>query len=173
MSFLRDPLWSPYVVGVGIGLINILAFLLSNKPLGCSTSFSRTSGMIENIATGGKASEKPYYQKIVLKIEWQWMLVIGIFIGALLSAVLSGTFKLSWTPGLWIHYFGETPVVRVLVALAGGILMGLGARWAGGCTSGHGISGTAQLAVSGWIAAVCFFAGGILTAILIFNVFAG
>ena len=50
--------------------------------------------------------------------------------------------------------------------------MGIGARWGSGCTSGHGISGTAQLAVSGWIAAVCFFAGGILTAVLIFNVFA-
>ena len=48
------------------------------------------------------------------------------------------------------------------------------ARWAGGCTSGHGISGTLQLAVSSWIAAGCFFIGGIATAMLIFKVlFAG
>jgi hypothetical protein len=50
--------------------------------------------------------------------------------------------------------------------------LGLGARWAGGCTSGHGISGTLQLAVSSWVAAGCFFAGGILTAKLIFKVIA-
>jgi hypothetical protein len=42
--------------------------------------------------------------------------------------------------------------------------MGFGARWAGGCTSGHGISGTLQLAVSGWLAVVAFFASGGLTA---------
>jgi hypothetical protein len=51
--------------------------------------------------------------------------------------------------------------------------MGLGARWANGCTSGHGISGTLQLAVSSWLAAVCFFIGGIATAQLIFRVFGG
>jgi uncharacterized protein len=55
------------------------------------------------------------------------------------------------------------------VALAGGILLGLGARWAGGCTSGHGISGTLQLSVASWVAAACFFAGGILVAGLIYG----
>jgi hypothetical protein len=46
----------------------------------------------------------------------------------------------------------------------------MGARWAGGCTSGHGISGTLQLAVSSWLAAAAFFAGGIITAIFLFRV---
>jgi hypothetical protein len=49
--------------------------------------------------------------------------------------------------------------------------MGVGARWAGGCTSGHGISGTLQLAVSSWVAVVCFFIGGVGTAMLIFKAF--
>ena len=48
--------------------------------------------------------------------------------------------------------------------------MGFGARWAGGCTSGHGISGMLQLAVSSWLAATSFFVGGIATAMLIFKV---
>jgi uncharacterized membrane protein YedE/YeeE len=47
--------------------------------------------------------------------------------------------------------------------------MGFGARWAGGCTSGHGISGVLQLAVSGLISAACFFAGGIATAFLLYG----
>jgi uncharacterized membrane protein YedE/YeeE len=61
-------------------------------------------------------------------------------------------------------------VTRVAVALLGGVLLGIGARWAGGCTSGHGISGTLQLAVSSWIAAACFFIGGIAAAFFIFRV---
>jgi uncharacterized membrane protein YedE/YeeE len=61
------------------------------------------------------------------------------------------------------------PALRLAIALLGGILLGLGARWAGGCTSGHGISGTLQLALSSWVAAICFFAGGILVAGLMYG----
>jgi len=53
----------------------------------------------------------------------------------------------------------------------GGVILGMGARWAGGCTSGHGISGTLQLAVSSWLAVICFFIGGIVTAMVIYRVF--
>jgi uncharacterized protein len=58
----------------------------------------------------------------------------------------------------------------VIVALLGGIILGFGARWSDGCTSGHGISGTLQLAVSSWIFSVCLFVGGILAAQIIFKV---
>ena len=57
-------------------------------------------------------------------------------------------------------------------ALVGGIIMGFGARWAGGCTSGHGISGTLQLVVSSWLAAICFFVSGIVTAMVIYKIIA-
>ena len=50
------------------------------------------------------------------------------------------------------------------------VFLGFGARWAGGCTSGHGIGGTLQLAVSSWISAVCFFIGGILMAQVLFKI---
>jgi uncharacterized membrane protein YedE/YeeE len=60
----------------------------------------------------------------------------------------------------------------VLVALAGGIILGFGSRFAGGCTSGHGISGTLQLAVSSWVSAIFFFVGGIITAHIIYFVIA-
>ena len=56
--------WSPYVVGIGIGLLSWFAFLLSDKPIGCSTAFSRTSGMIERLFRGGTVAEKAYYQEI-------------------------------------------------------------------------------------------------------------
>lgn len=171
MNFLTEITWSPYVVGIAIGVLSWLSFLILRKPLSCSTSFARTSGMIERLVRGKKVELKPYYQKVKLKIDWQWMFVLGIVLGALLSAVLSGDFKLIWTPSLWVSSFGETPILRVLVAAIGGVFLGFGARWADGCTSGHGISGNLQLAVSSWISSICFFIGGIITAILVYRVF--
>ena len=168
MEFLTEVRWSPYAVGVGIGILSWFTFLISRKPLACSTSFARTSGMIEKLFLGKKVDLKPYYQKIGLAVDWQWMLVVGMIIGSLISALLSGDFRWQWVPSLWTTAFGGNPLVRVIVALVGGVCIGFGARWAGGCTSGHGISGTLQLAVSSWISAICFFIGGILTAHIIF-----
>ena len=91
-----------------------------------------------------------------------------VIIGSFISAMLSGQFHLEWVPSKWAAAFGNMPFVRWVVAFIGGIIIGIGARWAGGCTSGHGISGTLQLAISSWLAGICFFIGGILTAMLIF-----
>jgi uncharacterized membrane protein YedE/YeeE len=170
MDFLTKVSWSPYAVGIAIGVLSWLSFLILKKPLSCSTSFASTSGMIERLFRGKKVEQKTYYQKIGLKIDWQWMLVLGILIGSLISALISGDFNLNWVPALWLSTFGDTPIFRLIVAIIGGIFMGFGARWSDGCTSGHGISGTLQLAVSSWISAICFFIGGILMAHLIFRV---
>jgi uncharacterized membrane protein YedE/YeeE len=126
--------------------------------------------MIERLFRGRKVMEKSYYKEFPPTVDWEWMLVLGIVIGSFVSAQLSGEFYLHWVPGAWAVAFGYEPWLRVIVALVGGILMGFGARWAGGCTSGHGISGTLQLSVSSWLAAFCFFIGGIATAKLIFRI---
>lgn len=170
MQWLTMARWSPYVVGVGIGLLSCLAFLLSDKPIGCSTAFARSSGMLRRLFGGKKVLEKAYYRKFVPEIDWEWMLVAGILIGAFISAKSSRTFEAKWVPAVWAQSAGGSPAIRWLVALIGGVIMGFGARWAGGCTSGHGISGTLQLALSGWMAAACFFVGGIATAMLLFKV---
>ncbi|MGA1824280.1 MAG: YeeE/YedE thiosulfate transporter family protein [bacterium] len=163
--------WSSYTVGIGIGILSWIAFLLSDKPLGCSTAYARSSGMIERIVRGDKVLEKPYYQKFAPVIDWEWMLVIGIVLGAFISAKLSGQFRLQWVPDGWAAGFGPSPYLRIIISLIGGIILGFGARWAGGCTSGHGISGTLQLAVSSWLAAICFFIGGIITAMILLTFF--
>ena len=84
--------------------------------------------------------------------------------------MLSGTFQVVIVPAGWSMTFGNDPIVRIIVALAGGILLAVGARWAGGCTSGHGISGSIQLSLASMITAACFFAGGIATAIFLFYI---
>jgi len=168
MTWLGASRWSPYVVGAGIGVLSWLTFLLSDRTIGCSTAFARFGGMLEQIFRGDKVKARPYFQKVLPTIGWDTMLIVGITMGAFLSAQLSGDFELRWVPPLWTETFGSGAWARVAVALIGGIVLGLGSRWAGGCTSGHGISGTLQLTVSSWLASILFFVGGIVTAKLLF-----
>lgn len=168
MHWLQMQSWSPYFVGAAMGVLSWFTFLLSDKFLSCSTTYSRLSGMLERHLRDARVEEKAYYRKIPLIVDWQFMFVIGIFIGAFLSAFLSQSLHLEMVPELWRQHFGDTPVLRFLVAFAGGVLMGIGARWADGCTSGHAISGALQLAISSWIAVVCLFATGVLVAWLLY-----
>jgi hypothetical protein len=170
MNILTEVRWSPYAVGIGIGVLSWFSFLILRQPISCSTTFARTSGMIERLFRGEKTESKPYYREVKLVVDWQSTLVAGIVLGSLISALVSGDFNWRWVPPLWSSAFGEGPVLRVAAALIGGVCLGFGARWANGCTSGHGISGTLQLALSGWISAICFFVGGIVTAHLLFRV---
>ena len=169
MEWVFQTRWSPYTVGIGIGVLSWFTFLLSNKPIGCSTAFARTSGMLGRILRRKMIDEMPYYKEFTPTIDWEWMLVAGIVIGAFLSAKFSGDFSFQTVPSLWAAAFGSAPLPRLLTALAGGVFLCFGARLAGGCTSGHGISGILQLAVSSWIAAICFFIGGIAAAFVIFR----
>jgi uncharacterized membrane protein YedE/YeeE len=103
------------------------------------------------------------------KIDWYLMLLVGVFIGALLSSRLSGDRSCISVPPLWRWRFGESTAKRFAAAFAGGALMVLGARIAGGCTSGHGISGTLQLAVQSWTFIVLAFSAAVATAFLLFG----
>lgn len=82
MEWFSMEIWSPYVVGIGIGVLSWFTFLLSDKTLGCSTSFARFSGYIEKAFRGKKIEETEYYrEKTPPKIDWQVMLVLGVVIG--------------------------------------------------------------------------------------------
>jgi len=169
MNPFSSELWSPYLVGAGIGILVWLGFLLSNKAIGCSTAYARTFGMAEKFVRGDKVEEKTYYKRFKPEIDWEWMLVLGIVVGALLSSLLSGSFRIEMVPRVWENTFGSSHILRFTGALIGGLLLGFGARMAGGCTSGHGISGTSQLSVGSWLAFLFFFIGGIVTAVLIYG----
>ena len=85
--------------------------------------------------------------------------------GSYIAAITGAELKASYLPDMWIARFGaDSYGLRTAFALVGGVLMASGARMTGGCTSGHGMSGTMQLAVSSWISVVCFFIGGALVA---------
>lgn len=139
------------------------------KPLGASTSFVKASGYLVKFVDKGKVAKNSYYQKNKPEIDWGMMLVFGIIIGAFIAAFLSGDFNFQKVPAMWTERFSDSFLLRFIVAFIGGAFLGVGSRWAGGCTSGHGISGTSQLSVLSWAAAGAFFAGGIAVAFMIFG----
>ncbi len=170
MELLMLERWSPYLVGVLIGLLNITAMVISKKPLGASTSFVKASGYFVKTFNKEKVDKNEYYQKNKPEVDWGMMLLFGIVIGAFVSAQLSGDFGSQAIPPMWENEISGSFPLRFVAALIGGIFLGIGSRWANGCTSGHGISGTSQLSVLSWVAAIGFFIGGIAVAFLIYGI---
>jgi uncharacterized membrane protein YedE/YeeE len=170
LELLFAPRWSPYLAGAGIGVLMILAFLLSNRPIGCSTAYLKARGMIGRLWAREQIGRHEYYRKFTPAVDWQFMIVPGIVIGSFVAAWISGAFAIEVIPPFWAEQFGDSVPLRWAVGLAGGILLGFGSRWAGGCTSGHGIGGNIQLSIASMLASAGFFAGGILVALALFGI---
>tara|TARA_R110002073_G_scaffold149534_3_gene303247 strand:- start:5584 stop:6117 length:534 start_codon:yes stop_codon:yes gene_type:complete len=170
---MRNPFtrksWSPYLVGAGIGVLSWFAFLTADRPLGISTSFENTAAITEKVVAAIAAEQNEYFRDESPKVDWEWMLVLGVFFGALMSPKLSGDRDAPDVPSLWRWRFGDRSLLRYLMAFLGGAIMLFGARLAEGCTSGHGISGTLQLAVSSWLFLIIILVGGTATAFLLFG----
>jgi uncharacterized protein len=168
MLSLTSKSWSPYVAGVVIGLLQIPAFLLIQTALGASSSYVTIGGLITSFADPAivKIDYVARHVAPTGKNWWQVALVVGIAIGAFVSMKLSGAKRQPISP-IWARALGSaSPERRYAVAFIAGFLMLFGARLADGCTSGHGLSGTAQLAVGSMVAVAAMFAGGIVTAML-------
>jgi len=125
--------WNPYLAGALSGVVGILSVWLAGKYFGASTSFVRTAGLIEQLFGPERVAQMDYFIKTAPEIDWQWMFVVGIFLGALISAVTSGSFRLQAVPDMWAERFGAgSTVSRALVAFAGGVVAMFGARLADG-----------------------------------------
>jgi uncharacterized membrane protein YedE/YeeE len=161
--------WSPYLAGALSGLVSILSVALVGKSLGASTTFVRTVGLLEGLVAPERVAQMALFQKEVPMIDWQWLFVVGIFFGALLSSLSDGSFRWQAVPDMWAARFGPRPGLRAAAAFGGGVVAICGARLAGGCPSGHGLSGGMQLAVSSFVALTCFFLGGLITARLVYG----
>jgi uncharacterized membrane protein YedE/YeeE len=168
MSTLTQKAWSPYAAGILIGLLQIPAFLLIKTALGASSSYVTVVGHLAGFVDPAVA-QIDYVAKHLAgaKNWWQVALVVGVALGAAASSWLSGTRRPAmsyvWSRGLGI----TTLSGRLPLAFVAGFIMLFGARVADGCTSGHGLSGIAQLAIGSFIAVAAMFAGGIATATLL------
>jgi uncharacterized membrane protein YedE/YeeE len=161
------PYASPYVAGVGIGVVLLLSFVLMGRGLGASGAFSSVVAATVDATAPSHAASNSFYTSYLAGNEnplkdWLVFEIVGVAIGGLLSGWLAG--RVHWTTE-------RGPAIsdrrRLLNAFAGGALMGVGAKLARGCTSGLGLTGGATLSVGSWLFVIAAFAGAYAAAPLL------
>jgi hypothetical protein len=154
------PYASPYLAGVGIGIVLLLSFVLMGRGLGASGAFSSAVTAVVETAAPSHAAGSEFYARYLVDgagsplEDWLVFEIIGVLMGALASGLLAG--RVRWTTE---HGPAITGRRRLVHAFAGGTAMGLGAKLAGGCTSGLGLTGGATLSVGSWLFVIAAFAG--------------
>jgi len=147
-------------LGAIFGVVSALS-ILTWGPIGVSGTYPRFVGAILRRIDPSYAFGNPYLEKMGSLIKPETLLVVGLLIGGFLAS------RLGRQPAAQdesVHPGETTSGKRYRDAFIGGLLIVFGARIAGGCTSGHIISGITQLSVSGLVFAAGVFATGILTA---------
>lgn len=156
---------SPYLIGAGIGLLNTLAFATAKRGLGVTSPFEDAAALsARQVAPEATRIDEYLSQRDEPpKVDWESALVLGVVAGSFLSARSGSRPSRAAIPALWKRRFGPSRAKRYGAAFLGGAVMMFGARMAKGCTSGHGITGTMQLAVSSWVFTPLMFAAAALT----------
>jgi hypothetical protein len=171
----EDRGWSPYLAGALVGLLAIASVLATTQLLGkgsylgASTAFVRGAGLVEQMMAPDHVASNEYYTKEKVLVDWQFMLVLGIFFGALIASASDRSFKPEGVPPTWEKRFGPSIGKRAVGAFMGGVITITGARMADGCPSGHGLSGMMQLSVSAFVALALFFGVGVLVAHFVYG----
>lgn len=164
LSLGRLPGW--LIWGTMIGLVQIFA-IATVGPLGVSTAYPQLVGFVGDRLSPSFA-QQPYLQIVGTSIGWEIMLVLGLLVGALLASRVTRR-NGDTVDQVCVVGFEQGKVRRYLRAFIGGFLFIFGARLAGGCTSGHLLSGTSQMAISGLVFGAAVFASGYLVARFVFR----
>lgn len=159
----QRPYWPAWAAGLALGVVLLLTFILTGHGLGATGFTTRLSAWMGDKLAHNWTLANDYLGPMIEDgsvlsswISWQ---VLGVFLGALVSGLLAR--RIAW------RIEGEASagrLGRLLKALGGGILAGVGARIAAGCTSGVGLSGAAVLSVAGFVFLGAFFAAGLIAA---------
>lgn len=149
--------WNPYFGGFLLGLIIILTFFLTGRGLGASGAMKSSVVTIVDKVAPTHAENNAYYNQFISKDStpmntWLVFETLGVLIGAFISGGLAG--RIRWRVQ---HSPKITSKRRLIFALMGGILFGLGAQIARGCTSGAALSGMAVLSTGGFITMLAIF----------------
>lgn len=161
----EKPYMNPYAAGIGVGLALLAAFVVTGHGLGAMGGLSTAvSSVAATIFPDRTESSVPYAAFVPSEDGsgdrgWLAFQLVGLFLGAAVSALYSGRFRLAVIRGT-----GISPNQRVFAAFAGGVLMAVGGKLARGCTSGQGLTGGATLSAGAWLFIGCAFAGAYLLA---------
>jgi uncharacterized membrane protein YedE/YeeE len=160
--FMRP--WPWWAAGPALGLVVTLMAWMAGRALGVSTAYGSVCAV---------ASRMSFFSAKEYREGWRLWFVLGLPVGGLLAGLGSGTFVLTTAYGELDALTRGSLLAKAGVLFPGGLCVGWGARWAGGCPSGHSIVGIAQGARSSIVATVGFMAGGIAVFNLLYAVFGG
>jgi uncharacterized membrane protein YedE/YeeE len=147
-----DARGSWYVIGPLIGLTVVAMLWVTNRPLG---------------ALGGYIDLHDWLRRPSAKIGWRFFFLVGVVVGGLIHGLVAGGLHPTLAYGGFAGSFGS-PLVEATLLAGAGLLMGFGARAAAGCTSGHGITGTALGSPSSYVATMTFMGTAVLAAHIFF-----
>jgi len=154
------PYVHPYLGGTLLGIVLFLAFFLTGNGLGASGGMNRIVVFFEDLIAPAHIDQVAYLLKMAGGVknpldDWIIPVVIGAMLGGFVSGWFSGRLKVETNKGPRI-----TVKTRWMMAFIGGTIMGYGARFARGCTSGQALSGGATLAAGSWVLMFCIFGSG-------------
>lgn len=155
-----QPYWNPYIVGIGIGFLIILSFLVKGRGLGAIGAFNGILASVAHAIAPDYALSKAALAGYVSNVEhplrdWVVIEIAGVCIGGLLSGIVSGRFKFEVIRGPRI-----SNISRLVFAFSGGLLMAFAAKFTRGCTSGLALSGGSVLSPGAWLFMISVFIGG-------------
>lgn len=162
---------SPYVIGGALGLLNTFAFATAKRGLGVTTAFESTAALAGRQVAPDAMNVNAYVaeREETPKVDWESLLVLGVLAGSYLASRGASSPETRTVPSSESRRVGHTPGMRYAAAFVGGAVMMFGARMAKGCTSGHALTGTAQLALSSWVFTPLMFATAATAARLLYG----
>lgn len=156
--------WPWWVAGPAIGIVVFLLAWVEGKALGVSTAYGSVCAI---------GSRLTFFRAREFGERWRLWFIAGLPLGGIVAGVLAGTLTATLAYGQLDALTGGSLAVKGVLLFGGGILVGVGARWAGGCPSGHSIVGIAQGAPSSLVATVGFMVGGVLIFNLLWSLLGG
>jgi hypothetical protein len=145
--------------GIVLAVLDAVVFLtaVSNRPIGASTTYPYVGDLMTGL------TQNDYFTAIEKPGHWELIFLAGAFLSGIVVSLLRKDFKIQLIHSGWAKTEGNSPMKRVVWAFIGGFILLFGARMAGGCTSGHVISGGMQVAVSSLLFGAFVFAGLLFT----------
>ncbi len=157
--------WNPFIAGIALGLVLLLTFYVMGTGLGASGAVARTAAVSAHVVDSQAVEKNAYFKEFYKEganyplVDWMVFEVIGVFFGGLIAVITAKRFKISIGKGAT---FPAT--FRLLLAFGGGIVGGIGTRFAMGCTSGQALSGGATMVLGSWVFMMTVFATAFVAA---------